>query len=73
MELQINKNQYGYQSKSTPIVCRHCNKDSGHTVEGFMFMVVAVAIRCMGCGKIIIPAPPIVLNKTNFYLEKIYE
>ncbi len=38
----------------TPIICRHCKKDTGYTAEGFMFMVLTHDVLCPHCGKVVI-------------------
>ena len=39
-----------------PIICSHCNKDTGMTQEEFMYYVLTHDITCPHCGKVIIYA-----------------
>ena len=43
----------------TPIVCPHCEKESGYVKEGLMLFVVVEDLRCKNCGEIVIHKSPI--------------
>ncbi len=42
--------------KVTPIICPHCNKESGYTQEGIRFLVILNDLLCKRCHKAVILA-----------------
>jgi len=44
--------------KKTKIICKHCGKDTGYSIEDFMYCVIDYDIRCPHCKNIIIDSKP---------------
>jgi len=38
------------------IKCPHCKKDTGYTVEGFMYCLIENDILCPHCNRVVIKA-----------------
>lgn len=45
-----------------PIICPHCNKDTGWTQEQFMHCVLTDDLLCPHCGKVVIAVNPIIFS-----------
>lgn len=42
-----------------PIICPHCNQDTGWSQESLMFLYLSDDLRCSKCGEIIVHIPKI--------------
>ena len=43
----------------TPIICPHCNTESGYSTEGLMLYVLTSDLHCNNCGEVVIHESPI--------------
>ena len=51
--------------KEHPLVCPHCNKDTGMTQEQLMYLYLENDLNCPHCGKVVIYA-----NKMEWITDK---
>jgi len=55
-----------------PIICYHCNKQSGYT-KGHLWMVIPPkGLCCKNCGKVVIANIKGMLNKTKELFKKLF-